>query len=268
MPSNPHSPRRMPSSSSAEAWHGTPSTSQYAGMMLADPGVPDGRLEREQLLVAELARSDVGRRLVEPALGQPVPDHVLAGGDHAIGEIRALQGLDVGDTEGRGEVRVLAVRLLDPSPARIARDVEDRRERVPGPGHQHPPADRRRHRGDDVGVEARGRPDRLLEARRGPRDQAVQALLMDDRRDPEPRLLDEVVLDLVRRVGDLGRSQVRGSRQARDLPDAVPGQLGQPTVVEADLLDHLECPERPELGELLRRGHPRQEVGHARVDRQ
>ena len=46
-------------------------------MTLAMPGDPDGRLEREQLLVPELARADVGRRLVEPALGQAVADHVL-----------------------------------------------------------------------------------------------------------------------------------------------------------------------------------------------
>ena len=46
-------------------------------MTLRDARPPDGRLEREQLLVAQLARADVGRRLVEPALGEPVADHVL-----------------------------------------------------------------------------------------------------------------------------------------------------------------------------------------------
>ena len=54
--------------------------------------------------------------------------------------------------------------------------------------------------GDDVGVEARRGADGLLEARRRPGDQAVQAFLVDDRGDPEPRPLDEVVLD---RVGGL-----------------------------------------------------------------
>ena len=54
-------------------------------MMLARPGLADGRLEREELLVAQLARADVDRRLVEPALGQAVADHVLAGRDDAVG---------------------------------------------------------------------------------------------------------------------------------------------------------------------------------------
>ena len=52
-------------------------------MTLADAGLADGRLEREELLVAQLARADVGRRLVEAALGEAVADHVLAGGDDA-----------------------------------------------------------------------------------------------------------------------------------------------------------------------------------------
>ena len=101
-------------------------------MTLAMPGVADGRLEREQLLVAELARADVGRRLVEAALGQPVADHVLGGGDDARREVGALERLDVGAAELGGEVRVLAVGLLDAAPARVARDVEDRGEGVAG----------------------------------------------------------------------------------------------------------------------------------------
>ena len=46
-------------------------------MTLRDAGVADGRLERQQLLVAQLARPDVRGRLVEPALGQAVADEVL-----------------------------------------------------------------------------------------------------------------------------------------------------------------------------------------------
>ena len=182
-------------------------------MMLAIPSLPDGGLEREQLLVAQLPLADVRRRLVQPALGQPMADHVLAGRDHAVGEVGALEGLDVRTAEHRGEVRVLAVGLLDPAPARVARDVEDRRERVAGAGQQHPPADRRGHRRDDVGVEARGGADRLLEARRSPRDQAVQALLVDDRRDPESRLLDEVAWIALAVCGDLDRAQVGRARE-------------------------------------------------------
>ncbi len=40
----------------------------------------------EQLLVVELARPDMGRGLVHAALGQAVPDHVLAGGQDPVEE--------------------------------------------------------------------------------------------------------------------------------------------------------------------------------------
>ena len=162
-----------------------------------DAGPPDRRLEREQLLVAQLPLADVRRRLVHAALGQPVADHVLGGRDDALGQVGSLERLDVGAAEDRGEVRILAVGLLDPAPAGIAADVEDRGERVPGAGQQHPPPDRGGGRRDDVGVEARGGADRLLEAGGLPGDEAVQALLVDDRRDPQPRLLDQVALDRV-----------------------------------------------------------------------
>ncbi len=50
---------------------------------------------------------------------------------------------------------------------------------------------------DEVRVERRRGPDRLLERRRLAGEQAVERLLVEDRRDPEPRLLDEEPLDLV-----------------------------------------------------------------------
>ena len=78
--------------------------------------------------------ADVRRRLVEAALGQPVADHVLGRREHAVGEVGALERLDVGAAELGREVGVLAVGLLDPAPARVARDVEDGRQRVPGTG--------------------------------------------------------------------------------------------------------------------------------------
>ena len=233
-----------------------------------DPGRPDGGFEREQLLVPELARADVDRGLVESALRESVADHVLAGGDHAVTQIGTLDRLDVGAAELRGKVRILAVRLLDPSPARIARDIKHRRESLPSAGHQHPAADRRGHRGHDVRIEARRGADRLLEARRVGGDEPVEAFLMDDGRDPEPRPLDEIALDRVGGLGNLDRPQVGRAREPGDLADAVLGEGGQPRLVEAGLGDDLERPERAELGHLLGAGHPRQQVGDARLDRE
>jgi hypothetical protein len=42
-----------------------------------------------------------------------VTHHVLAGRRDAPGQVRALQAAHVGDAECRGEVRVLAIGLLD-----------------------------------------------------------------------------------------------------------------------------------------------------------
>ena len=151
-----------------------------------------------------------------PPSARPWPTMCLAGREHAVGEVGALERLDVGAAELGGEVRILAVRLLDPAPARVARDVEDRRQRVAGAG-QAASADgsSRPSSATTAGSKRRRRADRLLEARRGPRDQAVEALLVDDRRDAQPRLLDEVALDRVGRLGHLepaaGSSSPRGA---------------------------------------------------------
>ncbi len=187
-----------------------------------EPGDADGRLERQQLLVAHLARPEVGRRLVEPALGEPVADEVLAGRDDAGGHVVALHPADVGDAELGREVGVLAIRLLDAAPARVAGGVEDRREREPAADREHAPADRGRDRLDELGVEGRRRADRLLERRRPAGEQAVERLLVEDRGDPEARLLDEVALDRVAGLGGARRIEVGRARDPADLAHARP----------------------------------------------
>ena len=189
-------------------------------MTLAMPAPADGGLERQQLLVAELARADVGRRLVEPALGEAVADEVLGGRGDAGREVRALEPADVGRAQDGREVRVLAVRLLDAAPARVAADVEDRRERHGRPDRPHPAADRGRDRLDELRVERRGGADRLLEDGRVAGEQAVERLLVEERRDPEPRLLDEEALDRVAGLGGGGRVEVRRAGDPADVADA------------------------------------------------
>ena len=58
-------------------------------MTLAIPASIDRRLEREELLVMQLAPADVNRRLVETALGNAVTDHVLGRGQDSVGRDRA-----------------------------------------------------------------------------------------------------------------------------------------------------------------------------------
>ena len=159
MPSNPQRSRRIVREQLGRGVAGNPVHVAVGRHHAREPGLDHRRLEREELFVPQLTRTEVDGRLVEPALGQPVTDHVLAGGQHPVAEIGALELPDVRQAELGREVRVLAVGLLDPAPPRVARDVEDRAQRVAGAGRQHPPADRAGHPADEVGVE-RGRPRR------------------------------------------------------------------------------------------------------------
>jgi hypothetical protein len=96
----------------------------------------------------------------------------------------------------------------------------------------------------------------------------VQALLVDDGRDPEPRPLHQEALDLVGQGGDDRHLEARRARHARDLPDARAEALLRLTGVEAIAVEHLEDPDRAELRELLLEGHAPQEVVDAIGDRE
>ena len=121
----------------------------------------------------------------------------------------------------RREVGILAVRLLDPAPARVAGDVEHGRERVPGADRQHPPPDRRRP--SPRPAPGRTPPPRrstagTTVAPRASRPWSVSSWRM--RRDAQPGLLDEEALDRVAGLGRPGGVEVRRPGHAADLADA------------------------------------------------
>ena len=210
----------------------------------------------------------VGRGLVQATFGQAVPHDVLGGRDHAILEGVSLDAADVGTAQLGRQVRVLAIRLLDAPPARIARHVKDRRQGLTGSRREHPPADGRRRRLDELRVPGRGRTDRLLEARSIPSEEAMQGLLVEDRGNPQPGLLDQEALHLVGKGSDLARLQVRPSGQARDLADPHADQPLGLLVVERPDPDDLERPDGSELGDLLLDGHPVEQGGDPLVNGQ
>jgi valyl-tRNA synthetase len=87
----------------------------------------------------------VCRRLIETSLGQTVADHVLGGGDHAVGQVGTLECLGVCAAELGRQIRVLAIGLLDAAPARVAPDIEDRGQPLSGAGQEHPSPERGGH---------------------------------------------------------------------------------------------------------------------------
>ena len=169
----------------------------------------------------------------------------------------ALHAADVRDAEPGREIRRLAVGLLDPAPARVARDVEHRRERVPGAGRHHLLADHDADALDQLGIPRRGEPDRLRELGRVARAQPGGALLVHDRRDPEPRVLDEVALDRVREHGALARCESGRRADARDLADAVLQPAGGALGREPSSRAKRSAPHATELRELLVERHTR-----------
>ena len=185
------------------------------------PAGADGRLERMEEDLQQLPVGHVRRRPVHAALRRAVADEVLRRRDHARGQIRPLQSLDEGRPHARDEIRVLAVGLLGASPARVAHDVEHGRQPLMGAGLPHLDPDPLRHRRVQVRLEGAGDPDRLRVHRRAASHQARADLLVDDRRDAQPRALDQPPLQLVGDARDLlGRQRAR-SGDARDLPEAV-----------------------------------------------
>ena len=189
----------------------------------ADAGVPDGVLERRQDHVGELARPHADRGVVAGGPRGGVPGEVLEGGDDAV----LLQPAHVRRPDLRDEVRVLAQRLLDPTPAVVADDVEHRRQPLVDADRGHVAADRRRHLVHQRGVEG-GRPGerprvdgRLVGGEPG------QALLVHDGRDPQPGRGHQRPLQLVhpggrprprspercRRPGSAGRGRGRWPRR-------------------------------------------------------
>jgi hypothetical protein len=186
----------------------------------------------------------VSGRLVEAALREAVADEVLRRRRDPVFEMRPLEAADISATERGGEIRVLAVCLLDAPPARVARDVEDRRERHARSDYLHPAPDRRRDCLDQFDVEGRGRPDRLLERRGTTSEKAVERFLVEDRRDAEPRLLDQEALDRVPGLRRIRGIEVGRPGDPADLADPVGQALPHAVRVELGLApEQLERPE-------------------------
>ena len=232
-----------------------------------DACIADRGLEGNEEGIEQLARADVGGRLVEPTLGQAVAHHVLARGDHGpLSVVLLLDAPHIGAAQLRREVRILAVRLLEPAPPGITGDVQDRCQRLADAGRSQVPADPASHQLGQGRVPCRRQADGLGEAGRVTGHDAVQGLLVEDGRDPQPCLLDEEALDGIAQLHHLRRGQIGGASHARDLPQSVWHPLACACRVELVPIGQLEGPRRAELRDLLRLAHPGQQVERSFLD--
>jgi hypothetical protein len=193
----------------------------------------------------------------------------------------ALEPAHCRDAHSRYQVRVLTERLFHAAPARVARDVHHRRQRLVGATY---PCLLRRHRVqrfDQLRVECRGQADRLREARGVDRRLPVQALLVEDDRNAEPALFQEESLDgigelrLLTRTASLLRivaaaTHATPARIARathlsqsvPLPERRSGFLQVEHAGRVDQRLRLLLPDSHHLCGLLLQRHPRQQVAH------
>ena len=161
---------------------------------VARPGL-QRRRERREVHIPQLGVGEVDLVVVTPAERRAVAGEVLGTGDHALGraDLLPLEAADLGGRDGGAEERVLARALDDAAPARIAGDVDHRRER---------PVDARGAcltRGDGLTAF-----DRLRIPRGGQRDrhrkdraQPMDHVKAEQHRDPEPMTLDREPLQTI-----------------------------------------------------------------------
>ncbi len=170
---------------------------------------------------------------------------------------------------------ILAEGFLDAAPARLARDVDDGRQRLMRAAGARLGSGRRIDALDEIDVEGRGEADRLRIAGALARGKPVQALLVKNHRDAEARRLDEEPLDV---VGQL-RHAARGEPIARVArPRHVTGRMAVGKrgaclcrVEPPRPVDQRVGPLSPEahhLPDFFFEGHPRQQILDALVHRQ
>ena len=123
-----------------------------------------------------------------------------------------------------------------------------------------------RERFDERRLPGAREPDRLRKDRRVARHQPGADLLVDDRRDAEPRVVDEMALDRVRELRRLRRAQAARAGDARTWP--IPSFSSWSRRASSAVgVGELEDPAAPELRDLLLERHACEQVVDALGDR-
>ena len=238
----------------------------------------DGNLERVEMAGAKLAFRVVDRRDVPPALGLAVAGEVFQGDGDMVridGEVPALEPSDRGQTHAGDEIRIFAVTLLGPAPARIAREIEHRREHLAGaPGAGVEGGDSE-HLLNERRIPGAAKRDRLWKAGGAPGHETVQCLAEEEDRDAEPRLLRHVALEAVEAPREILRRNVEaGLLEGREVEIGAGAELELRGIGPGDKIA-LVVPRqgifplaRLELRHFLFQAHPGEKIVEPLFDRQ
>ena len=223
MPVNPHTSRSTVGEQPAVDGRGHAVDVGVGVHHRTRPCERDGRLERREDHVHQLAAAHRDRPVVAGRAGGGVAGEVLQGGDHP----GALQAAHVGAAGDGDEVGVLAHGLLDPAPPVVAHDVDDRRQTLLHPDRGHVAADRGGHPLDEVGVEGGAPGDGRGVDGGAVGGEAREALLVDDRRDAQARAVDHRAL-LAHQLGRALRGRERAAAvDAGEVAEPVAARLGE-----------------------------------------
>ena len=231
-------------------------------------------LEGQQEDVVQLAPPEVHRPVVARALAPRVTGEVLQRRQHVA--LRSLQASDEPGAQHADQIRVFAQRLLGATPAHVARHVEHRRQPLVAPHRAGLAPDGPGRPLDEVRIPRRAIGERRREHRCAARHQADEALLVRQRRNPEPRLLAQELLQPVESADARARVDTVAAERPRDLPESLVQRLlhdvrvrAAGEVVLAGTMSSVvgeDQPERMHLRRLFLEGHSGEQVGRTLVN--
>ena len=182
-------------------------------------------------------------------------------------EVIGLEAAHEGRAGARHQIRIFAKCFLDPAPARLARHIQHRRERLVRADRLHLRANDRAHRLGQLGLPGAGQPDDLRKAGGAAGHIAATGFFVHNCRDAQPRLLDQKALDRVRQPRRIGRPHAARAADAGDLPDAVRHQGARLFRRKRAIVEQLVHPGAAQLRDLFIERHAFEQILDALGDR-
>src|SRR5689334_1181747 len=190
-------------------------------------------------------------------------EHVL-GTDHRIGPLKSA---DCGYSHARREIRVLAVRLLEAPPPRLACDIDYGREDLTYAARARFSSSGGKHTLHQVRVPRARECNGLRKARRASRFETVQRFLVEQHGNAESRAVTNPSLYSIDEFSFAARTVAILRPFDPSNADAKPPRCGGRTKMPARVRDELFLiPQAQHLCDLLLERHAREQVGHSPID--